>query len=163
MDKQLQFVAEDLEQIESFIRDDTSVFTSFTSTPVGRQYIADFQKCHAACRFFFASREKIETKVVAIEKVFDDSESESGKQLEKLHQLFEELCKVVRDAGLDECGYMVAFIDKLAPLFDKAMRKLATDKLLNPASLERQLLSSICQFTAQFTFMKELPLVEEGF
>ena len=112
---------------------------------------------------FFSSREKIETKVVAIEKVFDDSESESGKQLEKLHQLFEELCKVVRDAGLDECGYMVAFIDKLAPLFDKAMRKLATDKLLNPDSLERQLLSSICQFTAQFTFMKELPLVEEGF
>ena len=113
--------------------------------------------------FFFSSREKIETKVVAIEKVFDDSESESGKQLEKLHQLFEELCKVVRDAGLDECGYMVAFTDKLAPLFDKAMRKLATDKLLNPDSLERQLLSSICQFTAQFTFMKELPLVEEGF
>ena len=113
--------------------------------------------------FFFASREKIETKVVAIEKLFDDSESESGKQLEKLHQLFEELCKVVRDAGLDECGYMVAFIDKLAPLFEKAMRKLATDKLLNPDSLERQLLSSICQFTAQFTFMKELPLVEEGF
>ena len=110
---------------------------------------------------FFSSREKIETKVVAIEKVFDDSES--GKQLEKLRQLFEELCKVVRDAGLDECGYMVAFTDKLAPLFDKAMRKLATDKLLNPDSLERQLLSSICQFTAQFTFMKELPLVEEGF
>ena len=44
---------------------------------------------------FFSSREKIETKVVAIEKVFDDSESESGKQLEKLRQLFEELCKVV--------------------------------------------------------------------
>ena len=163
MDKQLEFVAEDLEQIQIFINDGTSIFSSFTSTPVGRQYIADFRACHGACRIFFASREKIETKVVAIEKVFDDSESESGKQLEKLHQLFEELCKVVRDAGLDECGYMVAFIDKLAPLFEKAMRKLATDKLLNPDSLERQLLSSICQFTAQFTFMKELPLVEEGF
>ena len=160
MDKQLQFAEEDLEQIESFIKDDTSVFISFTSTPVGRQYIADFQKCHAACRILFSSREKIETRVAAIEKVFDDSES--GKQLEKLHQLFEELCKVVRDAGLDECGYMVAFTDKLAPLFDKAMRKLATDKLLNPDSLERQLLSSICQFSAQFTFMKELPLVEEA-
>ena len=112
---------------------------------------------------FFSSREKIETKVVAIEKVFDDSESESGKQLEKLHQLFEELCKVVRDAGLDECGSMAAFINILAPFFEKAMKELATDKLLDPDSLERQLLSSICQFTAQFTFMKELPLVEEGF
>ena len=105
---------------------------------------------------FFSSREKIETKVVAIEKVFDDSES--GKQLEKLRQLFEELCKVVRDAGLDECGSMAAFIN-ISPLFEKAMKELATDKLLDPDSLERQLLSSICQFT----FMKKLPLVEQAF
>ena len=62
MDKQLQFVAEDLEQIESFIKDDTSVFTSFTSTPVGRQYIADFQKCHAACRIFFRAGRRSKQK-----------------------------------------------------------------------------------------------------